>query len=249
MRLMVIADVHANLPALEAVIAAARVLGVDRMLCLGDLVGYNAQPNESVSLVRETADAVVLGNHDRATAHRCHDPGTRKTAKQVQVWTRDQLDGEHLDYLATLPKRFVDPAGVVAVHGCFLNDEHYYGYVTSTMVGDNLEVIAARDDIPCVALAGHTHVPMVAWSHRGEVVEARPSGAVRWPRNAEAVLVNPGSVGQPRDGDPRAAFAVVNVERRSVEVHRVEYDIGAAQDAIRRAGLDPALAHRLAEGR
>jgi diadenosine tetraphosphatase ApaH/serine/threonine PP2A family protein phosphatase len=250
-RIAVIADIHANRAALEAVLEGIARARADRVVCLGDLVGYHAEPAECIELVRASAAWVVAGNHDRdVVSGREPAPGTNPAARAIQQWTRSRLAPEMLSYLAGLPKIVVDPAGVVGVHGCYLNNEHVFGYVTSTMLPDNLLAITRRsDEWPRVALCAHTHQPMCAWLEAEGCVESPSRGAVEWPAAARAVLVNPGSVGQPRDGDPRASFAVVDVPRRRVEFHRCAYDIERTARLLSEAGFPPAMSERLREGR
>jgi predicted phosphodiesterase len=248
MRIAVIADIHANLLALDAVLEEAAGMRPDRVVCLGDLVGYNAEPRGCIARVRATAHVIVAGNHDRDAAGADAHPGTEGTARAAQRWTRERLDLDDLAFLQGLP-RLIDDAelGVVAVHGCWLNDVHTYGYATGTMLEANLVAIAERSG-QHVGLCGHTHMPMVGWLGRDGCHEIRTTSA-RWPSAASAVLINPGSVGQPRDGDPRASFAMVDVALRSVEIHRVAYDVARAAQAVVDAGLPPSLAARLLEGR
>jgi diadenosine tetraphosphatase ApaH/serine/threonine PP2A family protein phosphatase len=165
------------------------------------------------------------------------------------MWTALQLEDAHLGYLDSLPGRVVWDDAFVALHGCYLNDSHVSGYVTGTMLEANLQRIADRGNWPRLAFCGHTHIPMCGWLAGGECVDERAAGRLEWPADANAVLINPGAVGQPRDGDPRAAYAMVDTTRRSVEFIRVAYDVGAAQAAIRDASLPDTLAERLAEGR
>jgi predicted phosphodiesterase len=249
MRIAVLSDIHANRAALVAVLAALRREAPDAVVCCGDLVGYNAHPAECVTMVRDLSAAVVAGNHDREVAGDTSAAGTGAAAREVARWTQAQLCASARAYLAALPSRVVHPAGVVAVHGCYLNDVHHTGYVTSTMLLANLEAVAARADWPAVALCGHTHLPMCGWLDGAECVERRLDEPVFWPDRARAILINPGAVGQPRDRDPRAAFAVVDLDRRRVTLRRVAYDIGAEQRAIAAAGLPAQLGARLAEGR
>lgn len=248
MRVAVLADIHANLPALRAVLAEAARLGAEHTVCLGDLVGYNAQPGECVELVRAEVPLVVAGNHDRAVSGAPSAAGTNQIARQVIDWTRQQLDADSLRYLAALPNSAIDPSGLLCVHGCFLNTKHFTGYVTGTMLEANLRVVVERADAR-IALCGHTHIPMCGWLVRDECVEHRLTEPAVWPANADAVLVNPGAVGQPRDGDPRAAFALLDTAARRVEVFRVPYNIEQAASAITRAGLPAVLADRLRAGR
>ncbi len=249
MRVAIVADLHANARAVEAVDAALRDLAVDRLVCLGDIVGYNAEPAACVAWVRERVHTTVAGNHDVEIATAQASELLHSGGRRAQEWTRGQLGDDDLAYLDALPRVAVDASGLLAAHGCYLNDTYYVGYVTPTMVPENLDAIASRDGGPWIALCGHTHVPMVAWRHRGTAVTAPVDEPATWPGSADAVLLNPGSVGQPRDRDPRASFCVVDLERRRVDIHRVEYDAAAAAAANRRAGLPDALAARLLEGR
>jgi diadenosine tetraphosphatase ApaH/serine/threonine PP2A family protein phosphatase len=250
MRLALIADIHANLHALEAVLDAIAALGPDRVVCLGDLVGYNAEPGACVARVRSVADVVVAGNHDRAAVGDEVYAGTNAAARSVIAWTRAQLDEAATSFLRGLPGIIEDrAAGFTAVHGCYLNDAHTHGYVTSTMVDANLRVLEAHRAGTRVGFCGHTHVPMIAWAVADRRDERRLDAPARWPRDVGAVLVNPGSVGQPRDGDPRAAFAIVDLDDRRAEIRRVAYDVEGAAHAIARAGLPGALGERLREGR
>lgn len=249
MRLAVIADVHANLPALEAVLSAIDRADVARVICLGDMVGYNAEPASCLRLLRSRVDTFVAGNHDIDVACRKLSPGTGLIARDVQAWTRAQLDDEAIGFLSDLPRVISDPAGFVAAHGCYLNTLFYTGYVTGTMLEKNLVAIRDHPTWPKLAFCGHTHVPMVAWLLGGEVDERAADHPNTWPAEAEAVLVNPGSVGQPRDGDARASFALVDIERSTVTIERTAYDIERACRAIAAARLPFDLVTRLREGR
>ncbi|MCA9628527.1 MAG: metallophosphoesterase family protein [Myxococcales bacterium] len=248
MRVGIIADVHANLAALEATLSALERLDVAEIICLGDVVGYHARPGECIERVAETCARTVAGNHDRDVLTSEPREGTRAVARQVQSWTREQLAPAQLEWLAALPNRVVHRSGFVAVHGCYLNEHHFTGYVTSTMIPANLERVAACAEWPRVALVGHTHSPICAWLHAGRVVEER-NAASRWPDVASAVLLNPGSVGQPRDGDPRASFGVLDVSARLFEIHRVEYDVASTVAELDSAGLPCELGERLRTGR
>lgn len=241
------ADVHSNIFALQAVLSAVESVPHDVCVCLGDLVGYNAHPGECVALVRDRCGVVVAGNHDWDVSRGGVGLGTRSSARISAEWTRNRLNAEQREYLRSLPSRHLDRR-FVAIHGCFLNDAHVTGYVTSTMLEANLRAVLARG-YPDVAFCGHTHVPMCGWLRESGVQEVWSASECEWPRGARVVLVNPGSVGQPRDGDRRAGYAVVDLDARRVAFERVEYDVAAAAAAIREAGLPPELACRLEEGR
>ena len=247
MRIAVIADIHANLAALDAVLAHIARHVVDATICLGDLVGYNAEPHACIDRVREACSTVVAGNHDRDCLNP-PAPGTTRLARQAIDWTREQLDAERRGYLAELPALALG-ARYVAAHGSYLSEIYVSGYVTSTMLEKNLFAIAARDGWPAVAACGHTHVPMFGWWDGSQVHESALRTPERWPRNARAVIVNPGSVGQPRDGDPRASYAVIDLDARALRVERVAYDIEATCTANARAGLPDELSARLRVGR
>ena len=248
MLLAVLADVHANIQAFDAVWTSVRALRPDCVLLLGDIVGYNAAPRECIALARQCSEYVVTGNHDHDAVNEPISLGTGSGARQVQRWTREVISAQDAEYLRSLPKIVRIENELLAAHGCYLNDTHYTGYVTSTMLEANLRAIAERWDVS-LAFCGHTHVPMAGWLDGDICVERPLQGLTTWPARARAVLINPGAVGQPRDGDPRAAFALVNTERRTIDVRRVEYDVEAACQASAVAGLPLALAARLRTGR
>ena len=246
-RLALIADIHANLAALTAVLDALRSIEVDEVVCLGDLVGYNAEPDVCVAAVRAAADRVIAGNHDVASIRDEVVAGVNSIARAALMWTREHISDETRAYLRGLPHELVSDH-YVAGHGTFLGDDRHSGYVTGTAVRANLEAIADHPTWPKLALCGHTHLPMCTWLE-GQLVHSSPLlRPVRWPEHARAVLINPGSVGQPRDGDPRAAAAIVDLGARTVTPIRVEYDVERTIAAIQRAGLPDPLADRLRLG-
>ncbi len=248
-KLALIADVHGNLAALEAVTAALSRLRHGPLVCLGDVVGYGAQPAECVDALRALGCQLVLGNHEHDVMASESAPLTDERARHVHAFTRRALDDTSTAWLAAQPNLLTEPT-FMAAHGCYLNDDHFYGYVTSAMLRDNLEAVAVRASWPKVAFCGHTHAAMCGWLGADGGVEELPGrGTITWPRTARAVIVNPGSVGQPRDRDARASFAIVDVPARQVVFHRVSYDVTATAAAILAAGFPPSLATRLFEGR
>ena len=249
MRIAVIADIHGNAQALDAVLAKIREAGPDLTVCLGDIVGYGANPGYCIARLRETTEVVVAGNHDKDISNGASSPGTNPIARLLQDWTRHNLNEEELHYLSELPNRVVDSEEFVAVHGCYLNDVHVTGYVTSTMLETNLHSIADREEWPALAFCGHTHIPLCGWIDRGTFIEQKLKTPIQWSARAQAVLINPGSVGQPRDGDPRAAFALIDTRQCTAEVIRIDYDIKGAARAIEISGLPMILAERLHQGR
>lgn len=251
MRIALIADLHANIHALEAVAEVIALHSVDTIVCLGDLVGYHAHPVEVVQLTQVMSTVVIAGNHDREV---CVPPaenrgGTHGSARIALEWTRATLGTSELDYLDGLPSRIIHRGVWVAVHGCYLNEVHVTGYVTETMLEENLQVIASSPELPKLAFCGHTHLPLVGVLEADTARASRLDAPFRWSSAARAILVNPGSVGQPRDGDVRASFAIVDTDARTIMPMRVEYDVEAAARAVERAGLPPIFATRLREGR
>jgi predicted phosphodiesterase len=247
-RLGLIADIHANHAALAAILDALRRHDVDELVCLGDIVGYNAEPDACVALLRGATDRVILGNHDLAVLRGEVASGTNAIARAAVAWTRANISAESLAYLAGLPPELVVDDRYVAAHGSFVGDERHCGYVTGATLRANLDAIAAAPHWPKLALCGHTHMPVCGWLE-GQIVHSSPLlRTVRWPAGARVVLINPGSVGQPRDGDTRAAAAIVDLERREVTPVRCDYDVERTIAAIHRAGLPEALADRLRLG-
>jgi predicted phosphodiesterase len=239
MRTAVLSDIHGNLEALEAVLAACRASGVDDYVCLGDLVGYGASPNECVERVRALTDRVVAGNHDRAALGLPDLEAFNPLARAAAVWTAGQLTPEHADYLRGRPL-VLSTEEALFVHATPHEPEAWH-YVFDAY--DAEACFAQMDRRLC--FLGHSHVAFicVAVGHSREMVASSPISKGR------RYVINAGSVGQPRDLDPRAAFALWDQDRREVQVVRVAYDIAGAQARILAAGLPPSLAERLALGR
>lgn len=247
MRHLVLTDIHANLEALEACLADAAPRRYDDVLVLGDVVGYGADPNAVVDRVRDLqARALVRGNHDKVSCGLESADGFNAVARAAAYWTNETLSAENREWVAALPRGPIAvDADVEICHGSPIDeDEYIFGSVEA-----RIAFMAATRDI---CLFGHTHYPIVFQTLHGVVEAIRVTGV------AEAVLaltpgtrylVNPGAVGQPRDGDPRAAYAVVDTIAATVEMIRVPYPIEVAQEKIRRSGLPDPLADRLAVGR
>ena len=229
MRYGVVADIHGNLPAFEAVIDA--MPAVDQWLCAGDIVGYNPWPADCLAQVRDLNAATVMGNHDRAVAS---DTGFRfnSMAAAGVTYARDELNEDALTWLDSLPnRRTIDGGDILLVHGHPENPDRYTypDEFSPAMLENNARV----------TITGHTHVQGVREFEEG-------------------VVMNPGSVGQPRDGDPAAAFAVLDIgdgddasgiSEITVETHRVSYDIDRVIDAVEDAGLPEKIGTRLRSGR
>ena len=247
MRYLIISDIHANLEALEAVLAAAPADTWDRVIVLGDLVGYGADPNAVVDRVRELNPlAVIRGNHDKACCGIEDASNFNQVARIAASWTEDTLTPANRDYLRELPAGpVVIDERVEICHGAPYDEDHYIFDAE-----DARRALEAGDRQLC--LFGHTHLPVV-FRRNGKVCDGfLPEGdsdTTLLLEKGVRYVVNPGSVGQPRDGDPRAAFAIYDTAGPTLTLRRVPYAVDAAQRRILGAGLPASLANRLAVGR
>jgi predicted phosphodiesterase len=240
-RVAVISDIHANLHALVSVLDDVESQNADEVWCLGDLVGYGPRPNECCRTVRERADLSLVGNHDLVVLGTVDVSEFNPEAGRAASWTQEVLDEESRAFLAGLePHARRD--GVELYHGSPRNA--VWEYVLDTEAIEAAFAASAAE----VVLIGHSHVPIVARLADGEVRAAhapdRAVGAVDGGR----LLLNPGSVGQPRDGDPRAAWLLLDLVAGRAWFRRVEYPVERTQEEIRDVGLPEALAERLAFG-
>lgn len=242
MRVLVLADVHSNLAALEAVLAAAG--SFDQVWCLGDIVGYGSRPRECVEQIRVLAGpTTVLGNHDAACLGRLPLDGFNPVARIALRWTMQQLGEEERAFLEGLPEKLVLPE-ITLVHGSLRAPIWEYLFTTE-QAQENFPLLTTR-----LCFFGHTHVPFLLSeeaAQRGEPPYHPHDGETRELRGGR-FLVNPGSVGQPRDGDPRAAFMLWEPERQCITFRRVAYNIPAVQEEMRALGLPELLIERLAFG-
>lgn len=250
MRILLLSDIHSNLEALEACLASAPEH--DIVVNLGDIVGYGAAPNEVVERVRALGKYFVRGNHDKAAAGLMDLTDFNPIAGMAALWTREHLTPENLEWLRQLPQGpllIPDVSDVQFVHGSAADEDEY---VVTT--DDALESLL-QSPIP-LTFFGHSHVQGAFASTPGQdalrpiyASVGRPESA-DWPlRKGTHYLINPGSVGQPRDGDWRAAFAIFDSETYKVTFYRIPYNLKLAQDRIVEAHLPPRLATRLASGR
>ena len=247
MRYLVLTDIHANLEALDAVLVDARARGYTKTLVLGDLVGYGADPNAVVERVRALAPAaIVRGNHDKVACGLEQADGFNAVAKSAARWTLDVLTPESRQWLAALPEGPIDVDDTVQIcHGSPFDEDAY--------IFDELDAVRAlKVATRPLCLFGHTHYPITFELSAEAFDSVGPATAGESQlelKSGSKYLVNPGSVGQPRDGDPRAAYAIVDTDRRSVELIRLKYSVEDAQSKVIRAGLPEVLAQRLAIGR
>jgi diadenosine tetraphosphatase ApaH/serine/threonine PP2A family protein phosphatase len=250
MRYLVLTDIHGNLEALDACVTHAGGRVYERTLVLGDVVGYGPDPNAVIERVEALAPtALVRGNHDKVACGLEQADGFNVVARSAAAWTFDALTPEHRAWLAALPEGPVLVDATIEI--CHGSPVHEDAYIFDEL--DALRALKASQRPLC--LFGHTHHPFTFELSAG----AQETVAVTGPsREAEArlalrpgvkYLVNPGSVGQPRDGDPRAGYAIVDTDRQQVELFRLAYDVEQTQAKIARAGLPDVLAQRLGLGR
>ncbi|MDQ4130152.1 MAG: metallophosphatase family protein [Actinomycetota bacterium] len=238
-RIALLSDVHGNLPAFEAVLADVRRTGVDQSWCLGDLVGYGAQPDECIALAAEACDVCLVGNHDLVVLGKLNIAEFSSHAAVAAEWTRRHIGEEAAAFIGRLPTH--DTSLPLGLYHASPRDP-VWEYVLSTAQAD-----ACLDAMRCrVGAIGHSHVAL--WFHRadGEDAVGSPApGGTQVDVSSGRWLLNPGGVGQPRDGDPRAAWMLLDLERWRADWRRVEYPIDDAATAIERAGLPRMLSERL----
>ena len=245
MRALVVSDLHSNAPALKAVMQHVRRKRFDQVICLGDFVGYGAQPNQVLDTMRNVRarKLYIRGNHDRVAAGVEDGFGFNQAAKSAALWTRGHLSAPNRRFLSELLLGPVRYDGIVLCHGS-PNDEDEYVFHEG-----HAAAIFAMHDAP-VILYGHTHLPVIfSLTPMGEVraIRATPGEIIHLDRQTR-YLVNPGSVGQPRDRNPDPSFAIFDSGRMTVQFLRVRYDLRKTQQAILRAGLPRILAERLESG-
>jgi diadenosine tetraphosphatase ApaH/serine/threonine PP2A family protein phosphatase len=241
LRVAVLSDVHSNLPALEAVLGEIDAGGFDELWCLGDLVGYGPRPNECVTLLRERAAVCLAGNHDLVVLGKISLDVFAGEAAAAAVWTQGVLDEETRTFLAGLEPQ-AEARGVALYHGSARDP--VWEYVLSAPVA---HATLSATDAPLV-LVGHSHVALeLSEAEAGLRGAAAPAGT-ELELGTVRRLLNPGSVGQPRDGDPRAAWLEIDNASGRATFRRTEYPVERTQAEMREAGLPEVLAARLASG-
>lgn len=242
MRLGLLSDIHANLEALDAILASGTRRGVEAWICLGDTVGYGADPSACLQKVQNECAVVLLGNHDAAASGQIDLGHFNPSARRAAEWTAEQLSATERHYLASLPLTHIDDAAH-CVHA-EPRKPQAWGYITD--MWDAQEALAATET-PC-CFVGHSHTAFICGlSDDVPHMCAAQVGRIQL-REGRRYLTNVGSVGQPRDGDWRACFAIWDQEQNSLELVRCSYDLERTQKKIRDAGLPEFLAARLANG-
>ncbi len=246
MKIAVLADVHGNLPALEAVVKDFKSQGADQVWHLGDAVGYGAGPFSCLQLMADLETVMIMGNHELATLDPAKAAGFNHLAIEAINWTRNGLSSDSLAYLRSLPSHSSPLPEVFLFHGLPGN---LTGYLrteeTAKMV---LSYIARRDHRIRYAFFGHTHRAMVFTQLEGRPIRMFEPDDDLTLAPGRRYLLNPGSVGQPRNGDPRAQYLIYDQEEGQIRFRRVDYDIQKAQSLIIEADLPPSLAARLSQG-
>lgn len=246
MRYLILSDIHANIDAFDAVLEHASGAW-DRVLVLGDLVGYGAEPNAVVDRVKELApEAVIRGNHDKAACGIDDGSQFNHVARLAAIWTGSQLTPENLEYIRGLPMGPLQIDALTEIcHGTPFDEDHY-------VFDGNDAALALRSASRPLCLFGHTHLPalfkVIEGTLEGVALDPDADNLIPLQRGGR-YLVNVGSIGQPRDSDPRAGYGVLDDEARELRAFRVPYPVERAQQRIVAAGLPASLANRLALGR
>ena len=243
MRYAIISDIHGNLPALQKVLARLTSSSIDSYLCLGDIVGYGAQPNECCAIIQELDAVCIRGNHEEGVLRPDFEQWFNAAARACLVWTRGQLTEENRAFLESLAET-AQIGNITICHGS-IPDPNFY--ITSPQEAlPSFQVMAGT-----VGFFGHTHsAEYFVQREAGGLPEQRPSpaGETCLVETGCKYLVNPGAVGQPRDGNPQAAYAIYDEESSRIELCRVDYDIAAAQRKMLDAGLPSSMSLRLSHG-
>lgn len=239
MRIAVLSDIHGNLPALEAVLAAIKPY--DAIWQLGDIVGYGPQPDEVVARLADENATGVRGNHDAAAIGELDTDSFNDDARTAVEWTAERIEPRTREWLAALPERSVEEPFTL-VHGSPRDPIWEYVFSASIARG-NLSAFSTEH-----CLVGHTHIPLVYREKHGRMEGIQVDSGDRFKLDSQRTIVNPGSVGQPRDGDPRASAMLLDTDQRSLEWRRVEYPIERVQKLMTERKLPARLARRLQFG-
>ncbi|MBM4162404.1 MAG: metallophosphoesterase family protein [Ignavibacteria bacterium] len=232
MRLAIISDIHGNLEALTAALELIDSRGVDEIICLGDVVGYGANPNECLDLIRQRCMVILLGNHDAAAVDLSIANSFTMNARLSALWTRQALLDKNREFLQSLP--YTKERGeIFLTHGSPYNPDEWNYIITDFDARDAFQSFTHR-----ICFVGHSHIPALFSESGGS-----PNLTIR-----DRYIINVGSIGQPRDGNPKLSFGLFDTEAWTYENIRADYDVFTAAEKINSAGLPPALAHRLMVG-
>ncbi len=238
----IISDIHSNIEALTATIERCKTEGVERYVCLGDVVGYGADPNPCCELLRELTDVCLLGNHDAAVIGAMEESYYYAEARQALTWTRKRLTAENLRWLYSLPYTAVD-GDYGFYHAAPVQPSGFYYVIHSEDAAHHMRIF---DKLPRWSFVGHSHLTRSFLLSKGKVNDI--TGKPTIPRPDERVIVTAGSVGQPRDRNPEACFVLVDTDARTYRHARAAYDVATTAKKIEDAGLSSRFARRLFDG-
>jgi len=241
MRYGILSDIHSNLEALETVLHELSREHIDSYLCLGDIVGYGADPNRCIHLIRELDPPLVIGNHDAGCTGRLSLGYFNEYARSALIWTMDRLDEQEAQYIKTPPYVIRSNEKHTLVHGTIDSPDIFNYMLTPEQAGASFHILETQ-----ILFLGHTHVPGI-FEGRNEKVIYYYKPKIKLSERSR-YIVNAGSVGQPRDGDPRASFVIYDTLKKTIEMKRVEYPIKHTAEKILKAGLSEFLANRLEQG-
>jgi len=244
LRYGIIADVHSNIEALRAVLSILKGQKIDKFLCVGDIVGYGASPNECVEEVKKLNGEVVLGNHEWGVLHPEILPLFNPMARQAIEWTKRELFRENIDYLSHLEVSKENELFSM-VHSSLYEPTRWHYIFSPEEAELNFSQMKRK-----VCFFAHSHQAVIYSKYQGDRCKgfAFPEGGKMGIEENHRYLINPGGVGQPRDGNPQASFAIYDTQSKTVQIRRCGYDIDKAKEKILRAGLPPFLAERLLYG-
>jgi len=247
MKYLILSDIHSNLESLQSVLLKTLSLEIDKYIILGDFVGYCANPDEVIDIMKRKNPIAIRGNHDKVVAGLSDGHDFNYMALEADLWSRNQLTDENREYLKNLPKGPINIDGLFDImHGANFNEDHY--------ILDYLDAFRVfQTNKAKISFFGHTHIPMIwTFDEQDNKLDAEffsKGGSEYLLENDKRYLINPGSVGQPRDRIPNASFALFDADEMKITLFRIDYNIEFAQEKIKFAGLDDFLAERLAIGR
>lgn len=244
MRFGIVADIHANLEALNVALNTLEEEDVDQIICLGDIVGYNANPRECLAIIMDKNIPAIRGNHERYLIGNTHESLKDDTLRMVE-WTREQLTEEQYLYLENMPNKMQHELGFLITHGSPRNKDEYLIKLHSFIA--NLKLMEEKYSHINICFHGHTHLPSVM--ARGHIVQDIHEDVIVKLDQEKIYLINPGSVGQPRDRCPLTACGIYDDTKHTFQFYRRPYDIESTQEKIRTLGLAPRFADRLANGK
>lgn len=242
MRIAILSDIHSNLEALQAVLHVCATEKIDEYVCLGDIVGYGADPNDCVSLVSELTPHIVAGNHDHGVCELTNIAYFNDAAQKAIEWSKRIMLKKHTGFLSSLPL-VTEHRNMLFVHSTPAFPESW-NYILS--MNDAMREFGFFEQQLC--FVGHSHQPVVFSMNQDSEIGSSIDESCRCV-STKRYIINAGSVGQPRDGDPRASFVIFDTRKKKITVRRVAYNIAACQEKILGAGLPPFLAQRLEVGR